>query len=201
MMNWNPSLPAAATPAQQKNYRSNVVQAIKVFDPDHPAIALVSLSTEQYRILNDQQRERLAARRTRYITSETAEEIVHRATQLIQSSAWSEVGAGLAVLIGRQISEILLSTISQPSTQSSKTEIAEPEPKRVGIAAPKEHRSETVDKIADVIDAIIKWNTAQERSDLRLRISFPSVRSLAVLVGASYLPAIKEVMEEKQSAN
>jgi hypothetical protein len=67
------------TPAQQKNYRSNVVQAIKVFDPEHPAIDLVSLSTEQYRILNDQQRERIADRKTRFITSEAAEAIVERA--------------------------------------------------------------------------------------------------------------------------
>ncbi|WP_225852752.1 hypothetical protein, partial [Haemophilus parainfluenzae] len=60
-------------------------------------------------------------------------------------------------------------------------------------------RADSTDKIADVIDAIIKWNTAQERSDLRLRISFPSIRSLAVLVGASYLPAIKEVIAEKEA--
>jgi cell division protein FtsB len=60
-------------------------------------------------------------------------------------------------------------------------------------------RADSTDKVADVIDAIIKWNTAQERSDLRLRISFPSIRSLAVLVGASYLPAIKEVIAEKEA--
>ena len=36
------------TPAQQKNYRSNVVMALKQIDPDHAAIPLISLSTEQY---------------------------------------------------------------------------------------------------------------------------------------------------------
>ncbi len=60
-------------------------------------------------------------------------------------------------------------------------------------------QADSTDKVADVIDAIIKWNTAQERSDLRLRISFPSIRSLAVLVGASYLPAIKEAIAEKEA--
>ena len=60
-------------------------------------------------------------------------------------------------------------------------------------------RADSTEKIADVIDAIIKWNTAQERSEQRLRISFPSVRSLAVLVGASYLPAIREVMKDKEA--
>ncbi|MFE4108453.1 protelomerase family protein [Almyronema epifaneia] len=106
------------TPAQQKNYRSNVVQALKVFDPEHPAIALVSLSTEQYRILNDQQRERIADRETRFITSEAAEAIVERARALIGSAEWSEVGAGLAVLIGRRISEILISSFSLKSAWS-----------------------------------------------------------------------------------
>lgn len=107
-----------STLAQQKNYRSNVVQAIKVFDPEHPAIALVSLSTEQYRFLNDQQRERLADRQTRFITSQAAEAIAERASQLITSAEWSEVGAGLAVLIGRRISEILLSKFSLKTTWS-----------------------------------------------------------------------------------
>ena len=106
------------TTGQQKNYRSNVVQAIKVFDPEHPAIDLVSLSTEQYRILNDQQRERIAGRETRFITSEAAEAIVERARTLISSAEWSEVGAGLAVLIGRRISEILISTFSLKSAWS-----------------------------------------------------------------------------------
>jgi cell division protein FtsB len=106
------------TPAQQKNYRSNVVQAIKVFDPEHPAIDLVALSTEQYRVLNDRQRERIADRETRFITSETAEAIVERARGLIGSAEWSEVGAGLAVLIGRRISEILISSFSLKSAWS-----------------------------------------------------------------------------------
>ncbi|WP_204137590.1 protelomerase family protein [Halomicronema sp. CCY15110] len=106
------------TPAQQKNYRSNVVQAIKVFDPEHPAIDLVALSTAQYRVLNDQQRERIADRETRFITSAAAEAIVERARTLISSAEWSEVGAGLAVLIGRRISEILISTFSLKSAWS-----------------------------------------------------------------------------------
>lgn len=106
------------TPAQQKNYRSNVVQAIKVFDPNHPAIDLIRLSTEQYRMLNEQQRGRMADRQTRFITSETAEAIVKRASQLIASSECAEVAAGLAVLIGRRMSEILLSTFSLKSSWS-----------------------------------------------------------------------------------
>lgn len=97
------------SPAQQKNYRSNVVQALKLLDRNHSAIALVELTTQQYRELNDQARGRLADRETLYLTSDQAERLVERATALLGSAEWSEVAAGLAVLIGRRISEILLS--------------------------------------------------------------------------------------------
>lgn len=106
------------TPAKQKNYRSNVVQAIKTFNPSHPAIALVALSSQQYRDLNNQQRGKLADRETRYFTSEQAERLVEHATTLLNSAEWSEVGAGLAVLIGRRISEILLSQFAPKSDWS-----------------------------------------------------------------------------------
>jgi len=112
-------------PAQQKNYRSNLCQALKVIDENHPAyplcqaaIALVSLTTEQYRELNDEQRGRLSDRETKFFTSQVAEQLVERATALLDSAEWSEVGAGLAVLIGRRISEILLSEFSLKSQWS-----------------------------------------------------------------------------------
>ncbi len=74
------------TLAQQKNYRSNVVQALKVIDENHPAIhpaiALVSPTTEEYRVLNEMQRGRLAKRETKYFTSDQAEALVNRAIAL-----------------------------------------------------------------------------------------------------------------------
>ncbi|NJR57524.1 MAG: hypothetical protein HC769_00880 [Cyanobacteria bacterium CRU_2_1] len=107
-----------STPAKQKNYRSNLVQALKVLDPNHPAIALVSLSSEEYRQLNDAQRGKLADRETRFLTSDQTEALVQRATALLGSAEWSEVAAGLAVLVGRRISEILLSEFSLKSPWS-----------------------------------------------------------------------------------
>ena len=97
---------------QQKNYRSNVVQAIKVVNSEHPAIALVAPTTEQYKQLNDEQKERVTDRETRFILPDALEMAVDKATRLLQSEEWSDVGAGLAVLIGRRISEILLSEFS-----------------------------------------------------------------------------------------
>ncbi|MEA5599117.1 hypothetical protein, partial [Rivularia sp. UHCC 0363] len=82
------------TPSQQKNYRSNVTQALKSFDPQHPAIPLVALSTETYRQLNDIQRGRLGHVQTKFISSTTAQRLVERATQLLSSAQWSDIGAG-----------------------------------------------------------------------------------------------------------
>jgi Telomere resolvase len=107
-----------STPAQQKNYRSNLVQAIKSFDPAHPAIALISPTAEEYRELNDAQRGKLADRKTRFFTSDQAQALVERATALLDSAEWSDIGAGLAVLIGRRISEIVLSRFSPKSAWS-----------------------------------------------------------------------------------
>jgi len=106
------------TPKKQKNYRSNVVQALKIMDEQHPAIALVTLSTEEYRRLNDEQRGRVAQRETQYLHPNAVEALVKIAENLLDSDEWSDVGAGLAVLIGRRISEILLSKFSLKSPWS-----------------------------------------------------------------------------------
>jgi hypothetical protein len=97
---------------QQKNPRSNVVQALKSIDPNHDAIALVGLPTLVYRELNDKQKGRLGNTQTKYITANAVEQLVAIATRLLDSPQWADVAAGLAVLIGRRVSEILLSGFS-----------------------------------------------------------------------------------------
>jgi len=105
-------------PEQQKNPRSNVVQALKSIDPNHEAIALVALPTLVYRELNDKQKGRLGNTQTKYITANAVEQLVAIATRNLDSPQWADVGAGLAVLIGRRVSEILLSGFSLHSEYS-----------------------------------------------------------------------------------
>lgn len=93
---------------QQKNYRSNVCKAIKTIDPNHPAIAIVSPTTGQYEALNDGQRQNLADRHTKYLTASQVDVLVATAANLLDSPNWYDVAAGIAVLTGRRISEILL---------------------------------------------------------------------------------------------
>jgi len=105
-------------PEQQKNPRSNVVQALKSIDPNHEAIALVALPTLVYRELNDKQKGRLGNTQTKYITANAVEQLVAIATRNLDSPQWADVGASLAVLIGRRVSEILLSGFSLHSEYS-----------------------------------------------------------------------------------
>jgi hypothetical protein len=79
---------------QQKNPRSNLCQALKSIDPNHPAIELVSLTTDEYRDLNQAQQLKLASRETRFITQTIP--LVDRATELLDSAEWSDIAAGLA---------------------------------------------------------------------------------------------------------
>lgn len=104
-------------PEQQKNPRSNVVQALKSIDPNHDVIALVALPTLVYRELNDK-KGRLGNTQTKYITADALEQLVAIATRLLDSPQWADVGAGLAVLIGRRVSEILLSGFSLSTEHS-----------------------------------------------------------------------------------
>lgn len=164
------------TPAQQKNYRSNLCQALKSLDPDHPAIALVSLTAQEYRELNDAQRGKLADRETRYFTSNQAQSLVDRATTLLDSAEWSDVGAGLAVLIGRRISEILLSRFSFKSawsiTFSEMTKKADTEGLTIEIP--------TLAPAETVLKAIEKLQTGLRIEDLKLNSLSPKMAKQTV---------------------
>lgn len=156
------------TDAQQKNYRSNVVQALKILDPEHPAIALVALSTEQYRVLNDAQKERIADRETRFI--DDPEAIVALAQRLLDSTEWSDVSAGLAMLIGRRISEILLSefTLKTPWSLSFSQMAKQAEAVQITLEIPTLAPAARVLKAIDLLQASLgiedlKINSLTER--------------------------------------
>ena len=153
------------TPAQQKNYRSNVTQALKSIHPQHPAIPQVALSTETYRELNDIQRGRLAEAQTKFISSDAAEQLVERATQLLSSPQWSEVGAGLAVLIGRRVSEILLSRFEPLSPWSIR--FSHPAKKPADLAADFAIEIPTLAPADQVLAAICKLQQGLRIDDLK----------------------------------
>jgi hypothetical protein len=106
------------TPSQQKNRRTDIANALRLIHPDHPAIAHVLLPSSVYTVMNNEQASRLNARENKFFTSEQANQLVERAIALLESDDPNEVAAGLAVLVGRRISEILISQF-KPKTAYS----------------------------------------------------------------------------------
>ena len=92
-------------PTQQKDYLSDIRNAIKVLDPDHPALKTVDFDTSTWVQINNRASDRLGERKTKFIDNPDA--IVKRATTLLGSYQWSEIAAGLAVLTGRRCTEVI----------------------------------------------------------------------------------------------
>jgi archaellum component FlaC len=63
-------------------------------------------------------------------------------------------------------------------------------------AAPK--KSDTLQKIHQIIDAMIAWNTSQDLSMNQLRISIPMIKVLANAIGANYQPLIQQAIQERE---
>ncbi|MDJ0592679.1 MAG: protelomerase family protein [Pleurocapsa sp. MO_226.B13] len=90
---------------QQKNRITDVRNAIKVIDPNHPALNVVGFTAHEWMEINSMAASATASRTTQFLAS--TEAIAFQAAQLLQSRIWSEVAAGLAVVTGRRVSEIL----------------------------------------------------------------------------------------------
>src|SRR6476646_9442064 len=106
------------TPSQQKNRRTDIANALRMIHPEHPAIAHILLPSNVYTVMNNEQASRLNARENKFFTSQQANQLVERAIALLDSNEPDEVAAGLAVLVGRRISEILISQF-KPKTAYS----------------------------------------------------------------------------------
>lgn len=107
-------------PEQQKNPRSQVANALRECHPHHPAIPYpyTLLHSDTYTQLNLEQVGRNEERLTKFFESKTAIAIVDKATELLSSQDPHDWAAALAVLVGRRISEILISRF-QPCTAYS----------------------------------------------------------------------------------
>lgn len=104
-------------PSQQKNYLTQVRNAIKVIDPKHPALDVVKFDTKTWIEINNTDNDRIASRNTKFISN--PETIVERARKLLESYEWSEIAAGLAVLTGRRSSEVVKTARFEYKTQYS----------------------------------------------------------------------------------
>lgn len=57
----------------------------------------------------------------------------------------------------------------------------------------------SIDKVNEIIDALVRWNNAQPDPLQQVRISVPVIKSLGILIGATYQPAIQEALQARAS--
>lgn len=104
-------------PTQQKDYLSDVRNAIRVLDPNHPALSVVKFDRETWIEINNYYSDNIAQRTTKFLANPDA--IVRRATVLLGSYAWAEIAAGLAVVTGRRCTEVIKTARFEHKTKYS----------------------------------------------------------------------------------
>ena len=90
---------------QQKNPITDVRRVLKALDPNHPALADVGFSTEEWTRINLPQETAVASRVAKPL--DQPNEITARAQALLMSQDWSDMAAGVAVATGRRSAEVL----------------------------------------------------------------------------------------------
>ncbi len=93
------------SPSQQKNRLTDIRNALKALNPNHPALADVGFTPQEWEAINRPSEQRVSDRNTKFLHGPDA--IVSKAIALLDSDDWSDLAAGLAVLTGRRCAEIL----------------------------------------------------------------------------------------------
>ncbi|MEL6929709.1 MAG: protelomerase family protein [Cyanobacteria bacterium J06600_6] len=137
-------------PAQQKNRITDIRNAIKVFDPHHPTLDVVGLSSSEWIAINSQAASSTHNRSTQFLDNPNA--IAQTALDLLGSDTWSDIAAGLAVVTGRRVSEVLQTASFQFVSNFSLLFVGAA--KRRKESVPLEFEIPTLVEASLVIDAI-----------------------------------------------
>lgn len=105
------------SPTQQKDYLTDVRNAISAIDPNHPSLDVVKFDKSTWTEINNYNSDRIAERTTKFLSDPDA--IVKRATVLLGSYQWSEIAAGLAVVTGRRCTEVIKTASFQKQSDYS----------------------------------------------------------------------------------
>jgi hypothetical protein len=94
--------------SQQQSLMDTTRRAIKDhLGENHFSLNYIKFTTDEYILLNDAKQGRVAERNEQVQFLDDPDAIVVRAIALLNSPEWSEIAAGLSVLIGRRSSELL----------------------------------------------------------------------------------------------
>ncbi|EDX82520.1 hypothetical protein S7335_1224 [Synechococcus sp. PCC 7335] len=105
------------THRQQKNPITDVRRVLKAIDADHPALANVGFTPDEWTEINMPSEQAVSQRSAKPI--DDPNEIARRAAVLLQSGDWSELAAGLAVATGRRAAEVIQTAQFEPASDWS----------------------------------------------------------------------------------
>ncbi|MFM7529074.1 MAG: protelomerase family protein [Nodosilinea sp.] len=105
---------------QQANLMNGVRNAIKAnLGDDHWSLDIVKFSSEEWIQLNNQRQDKTATRNENVRFIDNPEDLTAIAVRLLKSPEWSEIVAGLSLLTGRRVAELIASAQFEKKTQWS----------------------------------------------------------------------------------
>lgn len=145
---------------------------------EHWSLSYIDFSRAEYIEINNQRQKRVADRNEAVKFLDQPDEIVATAVRLLESPEWSEVVAGLSVLTGRRVTELLLTASFQPKTKWS-----------VLFSGALKRRGELVDLSFEIPTLTTAERVCEALS--RVRAALPEVRGLeARQINHSYSDAV-----------
>jgi hypothetical protein len=95
-------------PIQQQGCMDQVRASIKAnLGEEHWTLAIIGFSTAEYVVINNIKQDRVSKKNEAVQAITDPEAIVSKAVRLLESNAWADITAGLAVLTGRRVAELL----------------------------------------------------------------------------------------------
>ena len=105
---------------KQKNCMAQVRRTIKdVLGDNHFSLELIRFDTQDYTDLNTIAQARVSERNEAVKYFDNPDAIVAAAVRLLESPEWSEIAAGLSVLTGRRVSELVATAHFEPKSKWS----------------------------------------------------------------------------------
>jgi Telomere resolvase len=109
-----------STLPQQRNPMTDTRNFLKqMLGEDHVSLTAMNFTTEQWREMNNITSDRVEERNENQKLITNPQAIVDKAVLLLHSHDWAEIAAGLAVLVGRRVTEVLSTMHLEPVSEYS----------------------------------------------------------------------------------
>jgi hypothetical protein len=109
-----------STLPQQRNPMTETRNFLKqMLGEDHVSLIAMNFTTEEWREMNNITSDRVEERNENQKLITNPQAIIDKAVLLLHSHDWAEIAAGLAVLVGRRVTEVLSTMHLEPVSEYS----------------------------------------------------------------------------------